>query len=415
MKKLSFAFLIFAMVLSLAACSININIGDKDPSSKPEESSSAVSISETTSSEAAESGFEVSGNLSGTSESSTEASSESSSASSSNSSSGKTSSNSSSSQAPTFDRTKALPEDMKDSSYKALIKDIEETKSAFGEAFIGRIEGPMGTGYKDFFEDQGYMDTYPFLAKISYDRYIETSGNEMYCIVPKNRDCNVKVTEYQYSQKTGFGKEGKVLYESDYGDPIIITCNKNPSAPNTKVTLSYKNGKTYSFSPVLDQYNEWLSVYETPEASAYDFSVYGGNMKQSILRFDDVLGDWSGFYYPGNGKEIVYHFKFYEAAYGERCVEFWYGETGKQTYEYYEGYANEQYNKAGEFTGYINIDMYLTRGTASATYGYDEFIGVFQLNSIPGEKDKLIVTVTTDERLMRNYDLSWFECESVMG
>ena len=127
------------MVLSLAACSININIGDKDPSSKPEEHSS-VSISEIISSEAAESGLEVSGNLSETSESSPEVSSENSFAPSSESSSGKTSSNSSSSQAPTFDRTKALPEDMKDSSYKALIKDIEETKSAFGEAFIGRIE-----------------------------------------------------------------------------------------------------------------------------------------------------------------------------------------------------------------------------------------------------------------------------------
>ena len=40
-------------------------------------------------------------------------------------------------------------------SYENLINELYYTESAFGEAFIGYIEGPMGTGYKEFFEEQG--------------------------------------------------------------------------------------------------------------------------------------------------------------------------------------------------------------------------------------------------------------------
>ena len=47
-------------------------------------------------------------------------------------------------------------------SYENLLAELENTESAFGEAFIGYIEGPMGTGYEEFFEEQGYLEKYPF-------------------------------------------------------------------------------------------------------------------------------------------------------------------------------------------------------------------------------------------------------------
>ena len=78
-------------------------------------------------------------------------------------------------------------------SYESLINTLYYTESVFGEAFIGYIEGPMGTGYEEFFEERGYLEKYPFIAEIPYERYVETNGNEMYCIVPRDKNSSVSV------------------------------------------------------------------------------------------------------------------------------------------------------------------------------------------------------------------------------
>ncbi|MBQ6699815.1 MAG: hypothetical protein IJM98_04060, partial [Oscillospiraceae bacterium] len=252
-------------------------------------------------------------------------------------------------------------------SYESLINTLYYTESAFGEAFIGYIEGPMGTGYEEFFEERGYLEKYPFIAEIPYERYVETNGNQMYCIVPKDKNSSVSVNEWIYSP-TG-GTYGKVLYRSESGEPILITCNEDENIPNVKVTIVDSEGNVFEFSPYFNSQLGWLEVYETPEAHSLDFTVYENQAMNNILVFEDLIGDWAGFYTTPEGTEVQFHFNFYRAAYGEPCVTFWYGEEYGEYIEYYEGYAYEQYDENGDFTGNLILELTLTQGTNSAEKG----------------------------------------------
>jgi len=300
------------------------------------------------------------------------------------------------------------------SSYESLINTLYYTESSFGEAFIGYVEGPMGTGYREFFEERGYMEKYPFVADIPYERYIETNGNEMYCIVPRDPESSVAVNEW-IASPTG-GSYGEVLYRSESGEPIIITCNEEPTVPNVKVVIVDSNGDVFEFSPVYNAELDWLYVYETPEAHSYDFTVYENAEEKSVMVFDDLLGDWAGTYSPYGDKTIQMHFTFYRAAYGEPCVTFWYGEEYGDVIEYYEGYAYEQYDENGEFTGNMILDMVLTQGTNSAEKGPKTFMGLYEFRYSDWDSNCMIASRSGEgDLLMEEYGLGFIEFLRAMG
>ena len=298
-------------------------------------------------------------------------------------------------------------------SYEKLINELYYTESAFGEAFIGYIEGPMGTGYKEFFEEQGYMDEYSFIADIPYERYVETNGNEMYCIVPRDKNSSVSVNEWIYSP-TG-GTYGDVLYRSESGEPILITCNEDANIPNVKVVIVDSEGNVFEFSPYFNSQLGWLEVYETPEAHAYDFTVSEDSAMNDILVFDDLLGDWAGFYTTPEGDEVQFHFNFYRAAYGEPCVTFWYGEEYGVYKEYYEGYAYEQYDENGDFTGNLILEMTLTQGTNSAEKGPILLMSTYEFRRAAWDYNCTLASRTGGGNLLEEYGLGWFEMARVMG
>jgi hypothetical protein len=298
-------------------------------------------------------------------------------------------------------------------SYENLISELYYTESAFGEAFIGYIEGPMGTGYKEFFEERGYMDEFSFIADIPYDRYVETNGNEMYCIVPRDKNSSVSVNEW-ISSPMG-GSYGKILYKSDSGEPFLITCNEDSSNPNIKIVIVDSDGNVFEFSPYFNSQLGWLEVYETPEAHAYDFTVSENSAMNDILVFDDLLGDWAGFYTTPEGKEVQFHFNFYRAAYGEPCVTFWYGEEYGVYKEYYEGYAYEQYDENGEFTGSLILEMTLTQGTNSAEKGQILLMSTYEFRRAAWDENCILVSRTGGGNLLEEYGLGWFEMTETMG
>ena len=383
MKKILTVLLAAVLAYSLAACDININIGSPENTSEQEETSSGDETS---------------------SESSPEAESESSS--SGFISPGKRPFN------PEAGKPVQGNTQNRD-SYENLIAELERTESAFGEAFIGYIEGPMGTGYEEFFKEQGYMEDYSFIADIPYERYIETDGNEMYCIVPKDPKASVSVNEWKFSPKGG--TYGKVLYKSDSGEPILITCNENGNIPNVKVVIVDSEGKVFEFSPYYNSQLGWLEVYETPEAHAYDFTVSENSAMNDILVFDDLLGDWAGFYTTPEGKEVQFHFNFYRAAYGEPCVTFWYGEEYGVYKEYYEGYAYEQYDENGEFTGSLILEMTLTQGTNSAEKGQILLMSTYEFRRAAWDENCVVASRTGGGNLLEEYGLGWFEMTETMG
>ena len=298
-------------------------------------------------------------------------------------------------------------------SYEKLINELYYTKSAFGEAFIGYIEGPMGTGYEEFFDERGYMDEYSFIADIPYDRYVETNGNEMYCIVPRDKNSSVSVNEWK-SSPTG-GSYGEILYKSDSGEPFIITCNEDGSNPNVKIVIVDSDGNVFEFSPYFNSQLGWLEVYETPEAWSYDFTVYEDASMRDILVFDDLLGDWAGFYTTPEGDEVQFHFNFYRAAYGEPCVTFWYGEEYGEYTEYYEGYAYEQYDENGDFTGSLILEMTLTQGTNSAEKGPILLMSTYEFRRAEWDRNWIVASRTGGGLLMEEYGLGWLEMAQAMG
>lgn len=298
-------------------------------------------------------------------------------------------------------------------SYESLINTLYYTESAFGEAFIGYIEGPMGTGYEEFFEERGYLEKYPFIAEIPYERYIETNGNQMYCIVPKDKDSSVSVNEWIYSP-TG-GTYGKVLYRSESGEPILITCNEDENIPNVKVTIVDSEGNVFEFSPYFNSQLGWLEVYETPEAHSLDFTVYENQAMNNILVFEDLIGDWAGFYTTPEGTEVQFHFNFYRAAYGEPCVTFWYGEEYGEYIEYYEGYAYEQYDENGDFTGNLILELTLTQGTNSAEKGQILLMSTYEFRRAEWDNNWVVASCTGGGNLLEEYGLGWFEMAQAMG
>lgn len=368
--------LLVFMVVFVSGCDININIGSPESSSNPEEAVSSESSSASESEEPA---------------------------------------SDSKNAKPGREPNIVVPTtpDTKAASYKTLVEEMELAESPFAVAYIGNIEGPMGTGYTEFFEERGYMTHYDFLDKIPYDRYIETYGSEMYCVVPRYLNSSVKVYEWLYHPKTGMYSYGAAIYESKTGEPFFITCNGEINLANTRVVITESNGTKHEFCPTLDFKKEWLDVYETPEYRAYDFTIYEDSTNYNALSIGELNDSWSGIYEPGDGRTFVYNFNFYTALGGEHCVEFWYGEIGKPTYEYYEGYAHPQITNGGDWTGNIEIEMYLTKGTASAEYGFDYFFGVFRF--IKNGPDGMIASISSDQRLMRHFDINWFELTPSMG
>jgi len=298
-------------------------------------------------------------------------------------------------------------------SYESLINTLYYTESAFGEAFIGYIEGPMGTGYEEFFDERGYLEKYPFIAEIPYERYVETNGNEMYCIVPKDKNSSVSVNEWIYSP-TG-GTYGEVLYRSESGEPILITCNEDENIPNVKVTIVDSEGNVFEFSPYFNSQLGWLEVYETPEAHSLDFTVYENQAMNNILVFEDLIGDWAGFYTTPEGTEVQFHFNFYRAAYGEPCVTLWYGEEYGEYIEYYEGYAYEQYDENGDFTGSLILELTLTQGTNSAEKGQILLMSTYEFRRAEWDNNWIVASCTGGGNLLEEYGLGWFEMAQAMG
>lgn len=375
MEKILTVFLAVVLVYSLAACDININIGSPENSSEQETASSEGE----TSSESSESGFVSLGKRPFNPEPS-----------------------------------EPIHENNSDpTSYESLINTLYYTESAFGEAFIGNIEGPMGTGYKEFFEEQGYMEEYSFIADIPYERYIETDGTEMYCIVPRDKNSSVAVNEWK-SSPTG-GSYGKILYKSDSGEPFIITCNEESMKPNVKIVIVDSEGNVFEFSPYYNSQLGWLEVYETPESHSYDFTVNKNSAMDDILVFEDLLGDWAGFYTTPEGKEVQFHFNFYRAAYGEPCVTFWYGEEYGVYKEYYEGYAYEQYDENGEFTGSLILELTLTQGTNSAEKGQILLMSTYEFRRAAWDENCILVSRTGGGNLLEEYGLGFFDMTATMG
>lgn len=258
---------------------------------------------------------------------------------------------------------------MTDPSYYAFVEQLQEYQMAAGVAFLGYVEGPMGDGYLGALSSWGYLEDYPFTGEIPYENYVETDGDEMYCVVPADPNASVAVNEWIVTGDTvDSGEAGEVLYRSESGEPIMVTCNDTFNCSNAQVVITDENGNTTSFLLFLSPKTDMLFLGEAA-GDIYDFSIYSDQkmgttyFEQLMADSDVLLGTWSAEdAYDINGDNMMCSLTFYRDENGASRMEYFYGLPMSDIYERFEGsyYSPDQ----PEYGDMVMFDMELTGGLA---------------------------------------------------
>lgn len=152
-------------------------------------------------------------------------------------------------------------------------------------AYLGYIEGPVGQGYNDWFEENGLLDTYPFLSDVSSARIIEQEGGEVYCIIPRNEQLSVTVLAQNFDYD-GNVTAGEELFCSTDSLPFLIRGNISEIVPNTVVNIQYDDGSSIEFSPHLSGENGRLALGESQ--MILDISPFAGGYSYEFTAVDAI-------------------------------------------------------------------------------------------------------------------------------
>lgn len=173
---------------------------------------------------------------------------------------------------------------------------------AAGVIFLGYVDGIAGDlendrdYYQSVFEEQGYLEDFPFLAEIPNSNFVQTEyGQELYCIIPQDVTATVSVNQWIVNEKNDFkGEAGEVLYRSEYGSPILLKCNASEIVPYVEVVIVDNKDNLLSWCPSLSGMDG--SVYlGSAEGKLYDFTNYGNSGNPEIL--DVMIGTISDYYW----------------------------------------------------------------------------------------------------------------------
>lgn len=276
-------------------------------------------------------------------------------------------------------------------SLAELRSGIDGTGCIAAIAYIGRIEGPMGDGYDNFFVQQGYTYWYPFINEIPYDRFVETDGYELYCIVPRDADASVAVNQWfmrEYAGTVG-GSTGNVLYRSESGEPFLLLCNLNETIPNADVNIVSADGETVSFNPLLYRFDDGTVCVQCPD-NVLDFTL--PMVEQFVGETAEVTGltgSWrcESALTPA-GDPLVCKLEFYIDEYGSNRVSYWYGAPYSEIYEFFDGvwYSGDQDPSVTMF------EMELVGGVALEEVDPYWFRGAYRITVSPQDGDLITVT-----------------------
>ena len=198
------------------------------------------------------------------------------------------------------DQTQHQPEaeaETKDDALRSLCKTIADSGCQMGVAFLGTMD-EGDTDVLQWLKDSGSVERFPFLADIAAEAVVTQPGNEVYCIVPADKEDTVTVRIYDpLSSATPVGQ---VLYESTEGTPVCLRGNASEIMPNLEVTVSGENGEAV-YQPFISLKDGTVST-ETAEGNVYDFTpneagdvVYFTNLYDEDLDYSDAVGN-SGHY-----------------------------------------------------------------------------------------------------------------------
>lgn len=198
------------------------------------------------------------------------------------------------------DQTQHQPEagtETEDDTLKSLRKTIADSGCQMGVTFLGTMD-EGDTDVLQWLKDSGAVERFPFLADVSGKEVVTQPGNEMYCIVPADKEDTVTVRTYD--PLSSAAPVGRVLYENTEGTPVCLRGNASDIMPNLEVTVSGENGEAV-YQPFISLKDGTVST-ETAEGNVYDFTpdeagdvVYFTNLYDEDLDYSDAVGN-SGHY-----------------------------------------------------------------------------------------------------------------------
>lgn len=248
-----------------------------------------------------------------------------------------------------------------------VLKQAISEDEAMAVAFLGYCEDSLDE-IEDYLTAINMdMGDYSFVMEIAEEYRIDAEGEELYCVVPKNDDDTVTISEWVIDEYNDWqGEEGNVLYhEENNGNPVLIKCNVSEIVPDVLITITDAEGNVSRMVPYISRMDSTLQNSLADEKPFYDFSPYSlfmpgwgdGEGYYGDDGFDIVYltGDWTTEVYTIDDTYLDGSFTFD----GSGNVYFAWGEAGEYFAVYYEGsyYMAEDPSLPEDA---VILDMYLT-------------------------------------------------------
>ncbi|MBQ3009241.1 MAG: hypothetical protein IJD80_06625 [Oscillospiraceae bacterium] len=231
-----------------------------------------------------------------------------------------------------------------------MLKQAMSDDNAMAVAYLGWCEDELDK-VEDYLTAIN-MDNgdYSFMFEISEDYRVDAEGDELFCIVPKNDDDTVTISEWIIDEYNDWqGEEGNVLYhKKNDGNPVLLKCNESEIMPNVLITITDTEGNVNRMVPYITQMDGTLTTYLDEENPFYDFSPYAQFMPGWVDGWDNsdnyygddnvfdivyLAGDWSTTVYTDDDMYLDGSFTFD----GSGNLSFAYGVSGETYSIYYEG------------------------------------------------------------------------------
>lgn len=280
----------------------------------------------------------------------------------------------------------APPEE--DPSLTRLREQTETTGNLMAVAFLGTLSEGGQEAYDELIEP--LLESSPFLADLEWKKAAAASGMEVYCVVPRDPDSHVTVTEWVIDEN-GEGKAGEKLYDSDTGEPVLLMGNVSDIMPNLMVTVTAADGETLSYSPCLSLKDGLLERGGTE--GVYDFTVYFDLPPEGI---PDCSGDWATFDVSDHdGREYTCCLTIAP----DGTVDYFYYDEPGVILERFTGTAVNN-----EDEGTVSLDLTLTGGRYMEE-GAPEYSsrGTYRMEMPDG--DTLLLTLLDGDRLPYGLDI----------
>lgn len=149
-------------------------------------------------------------------------------------------------------------ETMEETPKEELMDSLEKLRARMAEkphiaaiSFMGCCDGSYADVMR-YLGKEGYIESYPFMADITEERFIELAGSELYCLVPLDANASVAVNEWVIDETNDFqGGTGEVKYRSDSGEPVIVRGNISDIMPNIQMVIVDEIGQILDYTPYI--------------------------------------------------------------------------------------------------------------------------------------------------------------------